>query len=497
MNFVEKHSKLLAVALCVCAAGPVISTVHAYEVQPGWHTNGEVSYYVLDNHKRATGLTEIENEKYYFNQNGELQYGWQNVDNETYYFDNNGQAVTGKSEIQGTTYNFQQTGSLDSGWNDDGTYHDEKGFKVANTWVNDEGYKYYFDENGQSVKNSWKEIEGNRYYFDEEGRTAIGNVDVDGTTYYTDDQGIVKQGWQNENGATTYYNEDGSQYTDKVLKLDDASYAFDDNGALLTDTTIDGYTINEAGQITDYTAPAEDVVNLETPAPEAPAAEDAVVEDAPVAEEAPVVEDVAAPDYTEEPVVDEAVVEDAPVAEEPVYEEEIYDEPVYEEVAPEPIPEVVAPEVVAPEEDVIVEDYEEPAEDIYIPEEEPVYVEDPVVVEPAPEPAPAPAPEVSYDKASTIYNAAMSQIGVNQDCTMLVTNSLAAAGISFHGWPEEYSALGDWTSNPVPGDIIIYSGHVAVYAGNGMAVHGGWNGYTTALFSVNCSAALIGYIHVR
>lgn len=29
MNFVEKHSKLLAITLCLCAAGPVISTVHA------------------------------------------------------------------------------------------------------------------------------------------------------------------------------------------------------------------------------------------------------------------------------------------------------------------------------------------------------------------------------------------------------------------------------------------------------------------------------------
>ena len=100
MNFVEKHSKLLAITLCLCAAGPVISTVHAYEVQPGWHTEGEVSYYVLDNHQKAKGLTQIDGTTYYFNQNGDMQYGWQNVDNKTYYFDNGGQAVTGKSEIQ-------------------------------------------------------------------------------------------------------------------------------------------------------------------------------------------------------------------------------------------------------------------------------------------------------------------------------------------------------------------------------------------------------------
>jgi cell wall-associated NlpC family hydrolase len=98
--------------------------------------------------------------------------------------------------------------------------------------------------------------------------------------------------------------------------------------------------------------------------------------------------------------------------------------------------------------------------------------------------------------SSTIASAAMSQLGNAQDCTMLVTNSLAAAGINFHGWPSEYTSLGTVTNNPVPGDIIVYSGHVAVYIGNGQAVHGGWNGGTTAVSSVNCSQALQCYVHV-
>lgn len=104
-------------------------------------------------------------------------------------------------------------------------------------------------------------------------------------------------------------------------------------------------------------------------------------------------------------------------------------------------------------------------------------------------------PDLSgYDK---IAQAALAQVGVNQDCTMLVTNSLKAVGINFHGAPAAYLSLGEMTSNPVPGDIIVYQGHVAIYIGDGMAVHGGWNGYTTAVFSVNCSTPLVGFVHPR
>jgi cell wall-associated NlpC family hydrolase len=76
---------------------------------------------------------------------------------------------------------------------------------------------------------------------------------------------------------------------------------------------------------------------------------------------------------------------------------------------------------------------------------------------------------------------------------MLVTNSLAAVGIHFHGWPADYLSLGRVVpaSEAQPGDLAYYVNggmglaHIAVYVGNGQAVHGGWNGNTTALFSVN------------
>lgn len=107
--------------------------------------------------------------------------------------------------------------------------------------------------------------------------------------------------------------------------------------------------------------------------------------------------------------------------------------------------------------------------------------------------APAPATKVASGKGAAIAAAAYAQLGVAQDCTALATNSLAAVGINFHGWPADYLSLGRTVSaaEAQPGDLVYYQNggmgmaHIAVYVGNGMAVHGGWNGGTTALYSVN------------
>lgn len=107
----------------------------------------------------------------------------------------------------------------------------------------------------------------------------------------------------------------------------------------------------------------------------------------------------------------------------------------------------------------------------------------------------AEAAAANADRYQAIANAAIAQIGVNQDCTMLVTNALRAVGINFHGAPAKYLSLGPTTNNPVPGDIIVYQGHVAIYIGNGRAIHGGWDGYTTREWSVNCANPFVAYVH--
>ena len=407
MNFIEKHSKILAVALCACACGPVLSTVYAYETQPGWHGEGKNRSYVLESTRQeATGLTEIDDELYYFDQDGTLQFGWQNVGNDIYYFTSNGTAATGETVLQGTTYTFQKEGKLLQGWQDDGTYYNEKGEQVASTWMEIEGKKYYFDADGYSLT-GWQDVEGKRYYFNEDGSMATGEIDVEGTKYYLTDSGEFKTGWVKEGDTTYYYNEKGQKVSNTSQDIEGKKYFFDENGALIKDAEKDGYTIDSEGVATEV------VETTETPS-------------------------TPAQDTTQAAQ-----------------------------------PETSTPSTQAPSNST----------------SNSTTNSQPTVQ--------APSNNVSSSvSSSAIASAALAQVGVNQDCTMLVTNSLASVGINFHGWPSDYASLGSWTSSPVAGDIIIYSGHVAIYIGNGQAVHGGWLGYQTVVSSVNCGNALIGYIHV-
>ena len=100
-----------------------------------------------------------------------------------------------------------------------------------------------------------------------------------------------------------------------------------------------------------------------------------------------------------------------------------------------------------------------------------------------------------------IAEAALAQVGTAQDCTMLVTNALAANGIYYHGWPSGYMSLGTVTDDPQPGDLIYYAdggmgmAHIAVYIGNGQAVHGGYNGNETVVASAYLGSGPV-FIHI-
>ncbi|WP_166985731.1 NlpC/P60 family protein [Canibacter zhoujuaniae] len=104
----------------------------------------------------------------------------------------------------------------------------------------------------------------------------------------------------------------------------------------------------------------------------------------------------------------------------------------------------------------------------------------------------APAVAAGSGSGAALLAAAYAQIGINQDCTDMVQNALAALGYTTrrdqggydHG-VQDFARYGTPValSDAQPGDIMISGGHVSIYAGNGTAVHGGWNGFQTAEFT--------------
>ncbi|AOT05661.1 hypothetical protein ASPU41_17325 [Arthrobacter sp. U41] len=104
-----------------------------------------------------------------------------------------------------------------------------------------------------------------------------------------------------------------------------------------------------------------------------------------------------------------------------------------------------------------------------------------VKVQAAPAPAPAAAPAAGGVNA-TLLAVAYGQIGITQDCTAVVEKALNAAGIPVGDiGPQAFLNYGKVVGDPQPGDMIVQSGHVAIYAGNGQAISGGMNGVNSTV----------------
>ena len=219
-----------------------------------------------------------------------------------------------------------------------------------------------------------------------------------------------------------------------------------------------------AAETIDYNAPVEEQIAadqnvVEETLRQEPVYEQAPVENTVVYEEAPVVE---APVYTETvaPVVEEVpVVEEAPVIEEvPVVEEA----PVIEEVP------------VVEETPVI--------EEVPVVEETPVIEEVPVVEE-------TPIVEEVVDPNAalneSIRQAALGLVGTTDgmQCTEVAALALQQSGVdAISLWPDEFAgAYGYYTDTPQAGNLVYYDNggrgvdHIAVYIGDGQAVHGNYS----------------------
>ncbi|GJM58548.1 hypothetical protein EROP_23870 [Erysipelotrichaceae bacterium OPF54] len=321
---------------------------------------------------------------------------------------------------------------------------------------------------------------------------------------YVNTDSTVAKGWQEIEGKNYYFSEeDGTVDADASQKAAAASVSSNIIGNVKeTVTEVSKAAVEEEAnkQAQEAAAPVE-VAAVETPAAEAekpaPAVEQMVATEP--AQEPVVVETPA----EETPVVNEPVVEtpaeqapviDQPVADVPVVDEPVVDEPVYNEpAADQPVTDQPATDEPVYDEPV----YDEPVVD------QPV-VDAPVVDEPVYE-APAEDPYASLN--ASIASNAQQLVGVTNgmQCTEVVQQALAMSGVTdaYQLWPDQYIMYGYYTDTPTAGNLIYYDNggrgvdHIAVYIGDGMAVHGNYNGNTVIASVYDGGTGAPQYIQVQ
>ena len=292
----------------------------------------------------------------------------------------------------------------------------------------------------KTVAKGWQEIEGKSYYFSEDGTVNSSKTENAATASVSSNiTGEVKE------TVTTASQEAVKQETEEKAVVEETPVQTEEVKTETTETTTDTTETPEA-PVAPVETPSVDTTTQtpeqdQTPAPEAPAA--------PV--ETPSVDTTTqAPEQNTTP---------APAAPEQTPEQN-----------PTPAPETPA----APEQ---------------TPEQNPT---------PAPEQTPAPAPEETVTPApeqtasslgDRISSSAQELVGVTDGlwCTQVVQQALANAGVSdaYQLWPDQYQGVyGYYTDSPQAGDLIYYNNggrgvdHIAIYIGNGQAVHGNYNGKT-------------------
>ena len=282
-----------------------------------------------------------------------------------------------------------------------------------------------------------------------------------GDRYVNEDKTVAK-GWQEIEGKSYYFSEDGTVNSSKTENATTASVSS-----------------NITGEVKEtVTTASQEAVKQETE-------EKAVVEETPVQTEEVKTE-------TTDTTTDTTETPEAPAA--PVETPSVDTTTQTPEQDPTPAPEAPAAPVETPSVDTTTQAPEQnttpaPAAPEQTPEQNPT---------PAPEQTPAPAPEETVTPApeqtasslgDRISSSAQELVGVTDGlwCTQVVQQALANAGVSdaYQLWPDQYQGVyGYYTDSPQAGDLIYYNNggrgvdHIAVYIGNGQAVHGNYNGKT-------------------
>lgn len=306
-----------------------------------------------------------------------------------------------------------------------------------------------------------------------------------GDRYVNEDKTVAK-GWQEIEGKSYYFSEDGTVNSSKTEEATTASVSSNITGevketvATASQEAVKEETEEKAAEVVETVAETPATTTEATDTTETPA-------------EAPA-ETPAAPEETA-PVETPAAPVETPTETAPV---ETPAAPT--ETAPAETP--AAPAETAPAETPAAPEETAPVETPAAPEET-TPVETPATPE---ETTPVETPAATT-LGQRISAEAQKLVGVTDGlwCTQVVQQALANAGVSdaYQLWPDQYAGqYGYYTNDPQEGDLLYYNNggrgvdHIAIYIGNGQAVHGNYEGKTVIASAYLSTAASPQFIRV-
>ena len=282
-----------------------------------------------------------------------------------------------------------------------------------------------------------------------------------GDRYVNEDKTVAK-GWQEIEGKSYYFSEDGTVNSSKTEEATTASVSSNITGEVKETVA----TASQEAVKEETEQKAEEVVETPVTTTEATDTTETPAE-------------TPAPEQTETPAPEQTVTPAPEQTETPAPEQTVTPAP---EQTVTPAPEQT--ETPAPEQTVI----------------------------PAPEQTETPAPEQTVTPAVStlgqrISAEAQKLVGVTDGlwCTQVVQQALANAGVSdaYQLWPDQYAGqYGYYTNDPQEGDLLYYNNggrgvdHIAIYIGNGQAVHGNYEGKTVIASAYLSTAASPQFIRV-
>ena len=227
----KKKSFIRAVVIATfcCIIAYIAFSLHTRD---GWRIRNGHTQYLLDG-KPVTGWLTIEDNRFYFSENGSLCTGWQSIDGHFYYLDTDGVLCTGWQDIGSARYYLGTDGVRANGWQDiDGSryFFDDDG-KMLTGIILENGAAYLLDAHGQ-LSTGWVEMGGKTYYADENAHPLFGWTEIDGKQHYFDETGAAASGWVKLDGFQYYFYTDGAPAQGKVF-IDGTAHHFASNGQVL------------------------------------------------------------------------------------------------------------------------------------------------------------------------------------------------------------------------------------------------------------------------